>query len=159
LGRDLLEANPPHASKSFLATCAKLGLPTTVHVAIGTDIVHQHPGARGDAIGETTMRDFRILAARVAQLEGGVVWNVGSAVLMPEVFLKALTIARNVGHPVTGFSAVNFDMIRQYRSSTNVVDRPTRGVGWGAHFSGQHELLLPLVCAALFEEMSEPGGA
>jgi hypothetical protein len=153
LGRALLEANAPHAAQSFLAACAVQEIPCTVHVAIGTDIVHQHPTARGDAIGECTMRDFRIWAARVAALEGGTVWNVGSAVLMPEVFLKALTVARNLGHSVTGFSAVNFDMIRQYRPSVNVVDRPTRGVGWGTHFSGQHELLLPLVCAALLERL------
>ncbi len=160
LGHALVEAKAPHASKSFLAACAARGVPLTVHVAIGTDIVHQHPSARGDAIGDCTMRDFRIWAARVAALEGGAVWNVGSAVLMPEVFLKALTVARNLGHPVTGFSAVNFDMIRQYRPSVNVVDRPTRGMGWGAHFSGQHELLLPLVCAALLERVSAafPGG-
>ncbi len=157
IGRDLLDAKPPHASKSILAVCASRGIPLTVHVAIGTDIVHQHPSAQGDAIGDSSMRDFRIFAAMVARLEGGVVWNVGSAVLMPEVFLKALTVARNLGHRVTGFSAVNFDMIRQYRPAVNVVDRPTRGVGWGAHFSGQHELLLPLVAAALLEGIDGKG--
>jgi hypothetical protein len=157
IGRELLDAKPPHASKSILAMCAARGIPLTVHVAIGTDIVHQHPSAQGDAIGDSSMRDFRIFAARVAGLEGGVVWNVGSAVLMPEVFLKALTVARNLGHRVTGFSAVNFDMIRQYRPAVNVVDRPTRGVGWGAHFSGQHELLLPLVAAALMEGIDAKG--
>jgi hypothetical protein len=151
LGCELLDAKPAHASMSLLARCATRGIPLTVHVAIGTDIVHQHPSAKGDAIGDASMRDFRVFAARVARLDGGVVWNVGSAVLMPEVFLKALTVARNLGHSVTGFSAVNFDMIRQYRPAVNVVDRPTRGVGWGTHFSGQHELLLPLVVAALLE--------
>jgi hypothetical protein len=158
LGHDLLDAKPPHAGKSFLALCAARGIPITVHVAVGTDIVHQHPSARGDAIGDSSMRDFRILAALVARLEGGAVWNVGSAVLMPEVFLKALTTARNLGHSVTGFSAANFDMIRQYRPSVNVVDRPTRGKGWGVHFSGQHELLLPLVCAALLEGLDGAKG-
>ncbi len=151
LGVELLEANAPHAGRSLLAACARRGIPVTVHVALGTDIVHQHPSARGDAIGEATLRDFRILAARVAALEGGAVWNLGSAVLMPEVFLKALTVARNLGYRASDFSAVNFDMIRQYRASVNVVDRPTRGLGWGAHFAGQHEILLPLVASLLLE--------
>lgn len=157
LGADLLDAKPAHESKSFLATCARLGIPATIHVALGTDIVHQHPSAQGDAIGDATLRDFRILGGRVARLEGGAIWNVGSAVLMPEVFLKALTVARNLGHQVTDFSAVNFDMIRQYRPSVNVVDRPTRGLGWGCHFSGQHEILLPFVASALLDRLDRPG--
>jgi hypothetical protein len=154
LGRDLLAANPPHARQSFLAACAERGVPATVHVALGTDIVHQHPTARGDSIGDATLRDFRVLAARVSRLQEGAVWNVGSAVLMPEVFLKALTVARNLGHVVGSFSAVNFDMIRQYRPMVNVVDRPTRDAGWGTHFCGQHEILLPFVVGALFDRMS-----
>ena len=154
LGRDLLAANPPYARQSFLAACAERGVPATVHVALGTDIVHQHPSARGDSIGDATLRDFRVLAARVAKLQEGAVWNVGSAVLMPEVFLKALTVARNLGHEVGNFSAVNFDMIRQYRPMVNVVDRPTRDTGWGAHLSGQHEILLPLVVAAILDRLS-----
>ena len=153
LGRALLEAKPAHARQSFLAACAERGVPATVHVALGTDIVHQHPNARGDAIGDATLRDFRVLAARVAKLHEGAVWNVGSAVLMPEVFLKALTVARNLGHDVSDFSAVNFDMIRQYRPMVNVVDRPTRAKGWGTHLAGQHEILLPLVMAAILDRV------
>jgi hypothetical protein len=154
LGRDLLAASPPYARQSFLAACAERGIPATVHVALGTDIVHQHPTARGDAIGDATLRDFRVLAARVARLQEGAVWNVGSAVLMPEVFLKALTVARNLGHEVGSFSAVNFDMIRQYRPMVNVVERPTRETGWGTHLAGQHEILIPLVVAALLDRMT-----
>jgi len=154
LGRDLLAASPPYARQSFLAACAERGIPATVHVALGTDIVHQHPTARGDAIGDATLRDFRLLAARVARLQEGAVWNVGSAVLMPEVFLKALTVARNLGHEVGSFSAVNFDMIRQYRPMVNVVERPTRETGWGTHLAGQHEILIPLVVAALLDRMT-----
>ena len=153
LGRTLVEQSAPHAAQSFLATSWEQGIPATVHVALGTDIVHQHPGASGEAIGDASLRDFRILAARVAALEAGAVLNVGSAVLMPEVFLKALTVARNLGNRVEGFSAVNFDMIRHYRPLTNVVSRPTQGQGWGAHFTGHHELLVPLLFWSLLERL------
>ncbi|HMB71223.1 MAG TPA: hypothetical protein VKU85_18070 [bacterium] len=153
LGRALEEANAPHADCSLLVAAHRAEIPATVHVALGTDIVHQHPSARGDAIGDASLRDFRILAARVARLERGVVLNAGSAVLLPEVFLKALTVARNLGHRVDDFAAVNFDMIRHYRPLANVVNRPTRGKGWGAHFTGQHEILLPLLSAALEERL------
>jgi hypothetical protein len=139
----------PHGGASLLAACAEAGVPATVHVALGTDVVHQHPSARGDSIGDASLRDFRILAARVAALEGGVVLNAGSAVLMPEVFLKALTLARNLGNRVEDFAAANFDMIRHYRPVTNVVRRPTAGRGWGADFAGHHEILIPLLSAAL----------
>lgn len=153
LGRSLAAAEAPHADHSLLLAAERAGIPATVHVALGTDIVHQHPSAHGDAIGDASLRDFRILAARVAQLEKGAVLNVGSAVLLPEVFLKALTVARNLGHRVEDFAAVNFDMIRHYRPLSNVVQRPTQGKGWGAHFTGQHEILLPLLCAALEDRL------
>ncbi len=153
LGKSLLDASAAHGGVSILVGAARAGVPVTVHVALGTDVVHQHATASGAAIGEATLRDFRILAARVAALEGGVVLNLGSAVLLPEVFLKALTVARNLGHVVEGFAAVDFDMIRQYRPLTNVVARPTRVSGWGAHLTGQHEILLPLLAAALAERL------
>ncbi len=156
LGRELLDA--PHAQHSLLAAAARSGVPATIHVALGTDIVHQHPSADGSAIGDASLRDFRILAARVAALEGGTVLNVGSAVLLPEVFLKALTVARNLGHRVGDFAAVNFDMIRHYRPLTNVVQRPTQGQGWGAHLTGHHELLLPLLAAALEDRLADLSG-
>ncbi len=154
LGAALLAAAAPNADRSFLAAAAAAGVPATVHVALGTDIVHQHPSADGAAIGDASLRDFRILAARVARLAGGVVLNLGSAVVLPEVFLKALTVARNLGHPVDDFTAADFDMIRQYRPLTNVVSRPTRGGGFGAHFTGQHEILIPLLAAALADRLS-----
>jgi hypothetical protein len=157
LGARLLEEHAPHAGASLLAACAEAGVPGTVHVALGTDIVHQHPSAHGDSIGDASLRDFRILSARVAGLEGGVVLNAGSAVLMPEVFLKALTVARNLGNRVEDFGAANFDMIRQYRPLTNVVRRPTAGRGWGADFAGHHEILIPLLCAALEARLGRGG--
>ena len=158
LGRRLLDEAAPHAEASLLAACADAGVPCTVHVALGTDIVHQHPSAHGDSIGDASLRDFRILSARIAALEGGVVLNLGSAVLMPEVFLKALTVARNLGHRVDDFAAANFDMIRHYRPITNVVRRPTSGQGWGADFAGHHEILLPLLSAALEARLGASAG-
>lgn len=149
LGRALVDAKAPFLAQSFLAACTQADVPATVHVALGTDIVHQHPSADGAAIGDATLRDFRILAACVSRLQGGVVTNLGSAVLMPEAFLKALTVARNLGEPVDDFAAANFDMIRHYRPITNVVRRPTAEGGWGADFAGHHEILLPLLAAAL----------
>jgi hypothetical protein len=153
LGQALLEAKAPHGDKSLLTSAALFGMPVTVHVAIGTDIVHQHPSASGGAIGEASLRDFRVLAARVAKLSEGVVLNVGSAVLMPEVFLKALTVARNLGGGIDDFTAVNFDMIRHYRPLENVVSRPTAKGGWGTHITGHHEILLPLLIACLLDRL------
>lgn len=158
LGAALDEARAPHGDASFLVAAHRAGVPATIHVALGTDIVHQHASADGAAIGETSLRDFRVLAARVASLERGVVLNLGSAVILPEVFLKALTVARNLGRPVEDFAAVDFDMIRQYRPLTNVVWRPTRGKGWGAHLTGQHEILIPLLAAALVDRLEGSSG-
>ena len=125
----------------------KLGIPTTVHAAIGTDIIHQHPHADGAALGETSFRDFKRLAASIPALhDGGVVLNLGSAVMMPEVFLKALTVARNIGAgKPTHFTAVDFDMHRHYRPRVNVVERPTLAGGTGYTITGHHELLIPLL--------------
>jgi len=158
LGRALLEAGAPFLRHSFLGACAEAEIPATVHVALGTDIVHQHPSADGAAIGDATLRDFRILAARIGHLQGGVVLNLGSAVLMPEVFLKALTVVRNLGTRADDFTAANFDMIRHYRPLTNVVRRPTAEGGWGADFAGHHEILLPLLAAALEARLRPAGG-
>jgi len=142
---------------SVLVACERAGVPVTVHVAIGTDIIHQHPAADGAAIGETTHRDFRRLAGSLPDLhEGGVVLNLGSAVILPEVFLKALTIARNLdaGRP-TGFLAADFDMIRQYRPRLNVVERPTRGAGTGLLLTGHHELMIPLLAWAVRDALDQ----
>jgi len=158
LGRALLDVPAPNRASSLLAACVESGVPVTVHVALGTDIVHQHPSAEGASIGDASLRDFRILAARVKELGGGVVLNLGSAVLMPEVFLKALTVARNLGHTVDDFTAADFDMIRQYRPLTNVVSRPTSGRGWGTHVTGHHEILVPLLAATLSERLGGLSG-
>ncbi len=137
---------------SILATAWRLGIPATVHVAIGTDIVHMHPSCDPGAVGRTSHHDFRILAAEVARLGGGGVYlNVGSAVLLPEVFLKAVTLARNLGHRIEDFTTANFDFIQGYRPNTNVVSRPTKGVGRGYSLTGHHEIMIPLLAAMLVE--------
>lgn len=151
LGRAILDAQFPNRHLSILATGAELGIPVTVHIALGTDIIHQHPAANGAVMGEASYRDFQRFASVVAQLEGGVVLNIGSAVIMPEVFLKALTIARNLGNTVDHFTAATFDMIRQYRSSENVVRRPTHLGGHGYYIVGHHEIMIPLLFAAVTE--------
>jgi len=152
VGNALLEENAPFANRALLACCARLQLPYTLHVAIGTDIVHQHPTASGAAIGEASMRDFRIFASTVSKLgEGGVVLNLGSAVIMPEVFLKALSIARNLKQNVSGFVTANFDMIQHYRPNVNVVNRPVQKGGAGYSITGHHEIMIPLLAAAIQE--------
>ena len=153
LGRAINEGRFPSRHMSILATGAELGLPVTTHIAIGTDIIHQHPTANGAVLGEASYRDFQLFAGVVSQLEGGVVLNVGSAVVMPEVFLKALTIARNLGNKVEHFTAATFDMIRQYRPSENVNRRPTHLGGEGYYIVGHHELNIPLLFAAVTEFM------
>jgi hypothetical protein len=153
VGRKILAAVLPHASLSILAAGARLGIPITVHVALGTDIIHMHPSADGAAIGETSLRDFRILAECVTALEGGAFVNLGSAVILPEVFLKALSLARNVGRTVADVFTLDMDFNRQYRPLTNVVSRPTLQGGRGIHLTGHHEIMFPLLCAALREEM------
>jgi hypothetical protein len=121
----------------------------TAHVAIGTDVVHLHPLADGAAIGAATHYDFRVFANLTSQLEGGVYLNVGSAVLLPEIFLKALTLVRNLGYQVDTFTTANLDFMKHYRPLTNVVARPTGGGGKGFHLTGQHEILVPLLAQGL----------
>lgn len=142
-----------HKATSILATGARLGIPVTVHVAIGTDIIHMHPSADGAAIGATSMLDFRRLAAVVAGMEGGVYLNVGSAVILPEVFLKAVSLGRNLGHPLTKITTVNMDFLSHYRPLTNVVRRPTQKGGKGYTLTGHHEIMLPLLAAAVLEQL------
>jgi hypothetical protein len=141
------DSSRPGFEQSVLVQALRLGVGVTVHAAIGTDITHQHPDADGAAIGETSFRDFRRLAGVVPSLhDGGVILNIGSAVVMPEVFLKALTVARNLGGgKPTGFMAADFDMIRHYRPRMNVVERPTQGGGRGISITGHHEILVPLL--------------
>jgi hypothetical protein len=144
---------------SLLLTCRRLGVPFTVHPAIGAEIIHQHPAIDGAALGATAMRDFRRLAGSLPDLhDGGAVLNLGSAVVMPEVFLKALTVARNLGEGrPTGFLAADFDMIRHYRPKMNVVQRPTRGHGIGISITGHHELLLPLLVWGVCDALGQRG--
>ena len=150
LGKKLIALDAPYNTYSLLAAGIQYDFPITVHVAIGTDIIHQHPSAKGAAIGEASFTDFRLLTELVTQLEdGGVVLNFGSAVILPEVFLKALTIARNLGHTVSHFTAADFDMNQQYRPVENVVKRPTEMGGKGYTFTGHHELMIPLLVQAI----------
>jgi len=151
IGREILEGRYPHKDRSILATAVRLEIPVTVHVAVGTDIHHMHPGADGAALGATSYRDFETLAGLVATLEGGIIFNVGSAVILPEVFLKALAMARNLGHGVRRFTAVNLDLMHQYRAMRNVVERPTRLGGRGITLIGHHEITLPLLAAGYIE--------
>jgi hypothetical protein len=147
LGRALEAADTAHPEQSLLLAARRHGIPFTVHAALGAEIIHQHPAADGAAIGDTSHRDFRRLAAGLEQLEGGVVLNLGSAVIMPEVFLKALTVCRNVndGRP-RAFTTVDLDMIAHYRPRMNVVERPTRsGGGVGYQVTGHHEIMVPLL--------------
>ncbi len=154
LGEAAIASAFPNLGLSILATGAALDIPVTAHIAIGTDIVHQHPTTNGAHLGETSYRDFQTFAAVCAQLEGGVVLNVGSAVIMPEVFLKALTIARNLGHTVGRFTTATFDMTRHYRPAENVQRRPTKLGGQGFYLVGHHEIMIPLLFAAVTEELA-----
>ncbi len=155
VGEMILREKLPFAATSITAAGVRLGIPVTVHVGIGTDIIHMHPEARGEAIGGASHLDFRLFAQLVSRLEGGVYLNLGSAVILPEVFLKALTLVRNLGYKVRNFTTVNMDFIPHYRPLTNVVRRPTLGGGKGFHFTGHHEIMFPLLAAALLEEITE----
>jgi len=143
----------PNRDTSILATGARLGIPVTVHVAVGTDIIHMHPAADGAAIGATSLFDFRRLAAVVAGMEGGVYVNMGSAVILPEVFLKTVSLGRNLGHSLSSITTVNMDFLSHYRPLTNVVRRPTQKGGKGYSLIGHHEIMLPLLVAAVAEEL------
>jgi hypothetical protein len=152
LGEALQKA--PNARISILATAYRLRIPATVHAAIGTDIIHQQPSMSGAATGELSFRDFKVLANVVKDLRGGgVVMNIGSAVVLPEVFLKALTVARNLGYRANGFTTANFDMIQHYRAKMNVVTRPTKNGGKGYMFTGHHEIMIPLLCAMIKDKL------
>src|SRR2546423_13026238 len=148
-----------HPELSVILGAHRLRVPTTIHAALGAEIIHQHPAANGAAIGDTSHRDFRRLAGSLPSLhDGGVVLNLGSAVIMPEVFLKALTIARNLneGRP-TDFTTCDLDMQRHYRPRMNVVQRPTLDSGKGYEITGHHELMVPLLAWAVVEKLSGPG--
>jgi len=145
----LAARQPKFGGISVLCAASRLAIPVTVHVGLGTDIVHMHPAASGEAIGAASLRDFRYFTTFVSQLEGGVYLNCGSAVMLPEVFLKAVALVRNRGLSLQGLTTVNFDFVRMYRPETNVVRRPVKGIGHGYSITGHHEIMLPLFAAAL----------
>ncbi|MDI6891769.1 MAG: hypothetical protein QMD08_02065 [Actinomycetota bacterium] len=155
VGKKLIALNPPHLEHSILAASVRMDIPVTVHVAIGTDITHTHPNVDGAALGKGSLTDFCILTSVVSDLrDGGVYLNVGSAVILPEVFLKALTAARNLGHRVENFTTVNMDFIQHYRPCQNVVKRPTTEPGSkGYALTGHHEIMIPLLAQAVLEEL------
>ena len=154
IGEAILRARLPFRRTSILAAAARAGIPATAHVAIGTDIIHMHPSADGAAIGEGSLRDFHLLAGVVARLAGGVYLNLGSAVVLPEVFVKALNLARNVGHPVRDLTTIDMDFTRHYRPAVNVVARPTQAGGRGIQLTGHHEIMFPLLWAAVEDALA-----
>lgn len=154
VGEAILESDAPNKNLSILAVGARENIVVTNHVAIGTDIIHQQPSANGAAIGRASYDDFKKFAGVVAELgDGGVVLNLGSAVIMPEVFLKALTVARNLGYAVKNFVTANFDMIQHYRPNQNVVTRPVMSGGAGYSITGHHEILIPLLYGGVMLEL------
>jgi hypothetical protein len=153
LGEYLWEAQAENVEISLAAQAQKLGLPFTVHVAIGTDIIHMHPTADGAAMGRASFNDFKIFTGAVQELSGGVYLNIGSAVVMPEVFLKAFTVAQNLGANLTGYTTANLDMQAHYRSGENVVRRPAGVAGQGFTLIGRHELLVPMLAQAVVDEL------
>jgi hypothetical protein len=151
VGRMLIELQPPFAAYSLLHEAYRHRVPVTVHATIGADIIHLHPNADGASIGQTSHQDFRLLTSLVKELDGGGVYlNLGSAVTLPEIFLKAVTVVRNLGVPLENFTTANFDFIQHYRPNTNVVKRPVaNGAGQGYSLTGHHELMIPLLAAAI----------
>ncbi len=153
VGNMILKENLPFKHLSLTASGAALDIPVTVHVAIGTDIIHMHPDFDAAACGEASHYDFKWFSSNICQLEKGVFINAGSAVIMPEVFLKAISLVRNLGHCLDDFTTVNLDFIRHYRPMTNVVNRPTLGKGRGFAIVGHHEILIPLIAAGIIESL------
>jgi hypothetical protein len=155
-GRALVESQAPHRAASLLAAAWQRGIPATVHVALGTDTIHHHPRCDGAALGATSLRDFRIFAAALSEAHGAVVLNFGSAVILPEVFLKALSVAKNLGADISGLTTVNFDQIQHYRPRVNVVERPTKASGSrGFAITGHHEIMIPLFAALVLERVKQ----
>jgi deoxyhypusine synthase len=154
VGEYILKSKANFRELSILATAAKLNIPASVHVALGTDIIHMHPEADGASIGEGSMRDFKLFSSVVADLKGGVYINLGSAVIMPEVFLKAIAVTRNLKYSVKNFATVNMDFIQHYRCRENVLRRPVLSGGNSYALTGHHEIMFPLLAAAVLENMN-----
>lgn len=154
-GEHLERLQAPYRDLSVAVAAYRLGIPFCVHVAIGTDIIHMHPTADGAAMGRASFNDFRILCSAIEQLSGGVYLNIGSAVILPEVFLKAFTVAQNLGANLQNYTTVNMDMIAHYRSGENVVRRPASIAGQGYTLIGRHEFMIPLLAQAVVEELHD----
>ena len=155
IGKKINDLNLPYKEYSILYNAFKLNIPVTVHVAIGTDIIHQHPSCDGAAVGKTTYQDFKIFTESVSKLEEGIILNIGCAVILPEIFLKALTIARNLGYKVENFAAANLDMIDHYRPRENVVKRPTSLGGKGFVIIENHEKTIPTLHRKIVDTIGE----
>jgi hypothetical protein len=155
VGEHILTSKARYKDLSIFAVSARLNIPATVHVAIGTDIIHMHPEVDGKSVGEGSMRDFRLFSSVVADLKGGVYINLGSAVIMPEVFLKAVAVMRNLKHNVKNFTTVNMDFIQHYRCRENILRRPILSGGTSYALTGHHEIMFPLLAAAVMEELSK----
>lgn len=153
LGEFIISEKLPHRNLSIFATACQKGIPATVHIALGTDIVHIHPGMDGAGLGKGSLLDFRIFASSVSRLSAGVYINLGSAVIMPEVFLKAVSLARNLGFKLNQFTAANLDFIYHYRPRVNVLERPTSRGGTAINLTGHHEIMLPLLFAGVLQEL------
>ncbi|HKD68834.1 MAG TPA: hypothetical protein VKB84_18465 [Candidatus Binataceae bacterium] len=153
VGREISRRRLKHRASSIFATAYEVGAPATVHVAMGADIIHMHPNADGAAIGQATFADFHRLTRVIGSLSRGVALNLGSAVIMPEVFLKALNLCRNLGRNVRDFTTADMDFVRHYRPRVNVVERPTQGGSRGIMLTGHHEIMFPLLIAAVREEL------
>ena len=149
VGAYILNSKPEFSQYSIIASCVKNNVPVTIHVAIGTDTISQHPGFDGAKFGKLSHEDFLVLSESISNLSGGAILNFGSAVILPEVFLKALTVARNIYGKIDNFAAANFDMIQHYRPNLNVVTRPVQDNGRGFSFTGHHEIMMPLLAAAI----------
>jgi deoxyhypusine synthase len=159
LGLLLLEHQAPFCGQSVLAAAARLDIPLTIHAALGTDVYNIHPDCDGASLGQASMNDFHTFCRLAATLEEGAFINLGSAVIMPEVFLKALTLVRNLGFPVRKLTAVSLDFIQQYRARVNVVERPTSEGGQGFYFIGHHEIMFPLLMGLVQENLADgPAG-
>jgi hypothetical protein len=152
LGRHMDQLRCPHADASLVLAAYRAGIPCTIHVALGTDVVHMHPHVSGSPLGESSLLDFRHLCRVVSGMHHGVWLNLGSAVLMPEVLLKAVSVARNFGHDLDGLVTVNLDKESRYRSTVNVLNRPSAE---GIELTGHHEILLPLLHAAMAAHLAQ----
>ena len=153
MGENISQGKFKYPELSILAAANKLNIPASVHVAIGTDIIHMHPEADGKSIGEGSMRDFKLFSSVISDLQGGVYINLGSAVVMPEVFLKAIAVTRNLKHKVKNFTTVNMDFIQHYRSRENVLRRPVISGGSSYALTGHHEIMFPFLAAAILNEI------